>query len=129
MGQLGTQHCVSRWRLLPGTREPGLCGELPGLHPPLQPEEEERRAAARVRLSAGVGRPRPGPAAAGKTPGEGGHSDCSLSVFGVGSCGQILTELTFLGLMHAGSPGRAGPPRRAAEKEGGTLPARRTLSS
>lgn len=71
MGQLGTQHCVSRWRLLPGTREPGLCSQLPGLHPALQPEEEERRAAAGLRVSAGVGRPRPGPAAAGKTPGEG----------------------------------------------------------
>lgn len=71
MGQLGTQHCVSWRRLLPGTREPGLCSELPGLRPALQPEEEERRAAAGLRVSAGVGRPRPGPAAAGKTPGEG----------------------------------------------------------
>lgn len=81
MGQLGTQHCVSRRQLLPGTREPGLCSELPGLHPALQPEEEERRAAAGLRVSAGVGRPRPGPAAAGKAPGEGEVIQTVTSMF------------------------------------------------
>lgn len=70
MGRPGAQRGVGRGQLLSGACEPGFGGELPGLAPSLQPEEEERYAAAGVRVAAGIGRPRTGPAAAGKTTGE-----------------------------------------------------------
>lgn len=70
MGQPGAQHgACCRW-LLSGARRAGGGGELPGLAPSLQPEEEERRAAVGLRLSARVCRPRTRSAAAGKTTGE-----------------------------------------------------------
>lgn len=69
MGQPGAQHGVGRGQLLSGACGPGFGGELPGLAPSLQPEEEERYVAAGVRVAAGISRPRTGPAAAGKTAG------------------------------------------------------------
>ena len=53
-----------------GASGAGVRGRLPGLGPSLQPEEEERYAAVRLRLPARVRRLRTGPAAAGKTSGE-----------------------------------------------------------
>lgn len=51
-------------------RDPGTGGELPGLAPALQPEEEERHVAAGLRVSAGVRSTGTRPDAAGKTTGE-----------------------------------------------------------
>lgn len=69
MGQPGAQHGVGRGQLMSGACGPGVGGELPGLAPALQPEEEERYVAAGVRVTAGIGRPWTGSAAAGETPG------------------------------------------------------------